>query len=130
MNHVILFDGVCNLCNWAVGFIIRRDPEGKFKFASLQSTYSRNFLDECGFQLTPDFIIYIRNFKIYTKSTAVLMILRDLGGLWKMFYGFIIIPGYLRDLIYSFVAKKRYKLFGKRESCMIPSPELRSRFME
>jgi predicted DCC family thiol-disulfide oxidoreductase YuxK len=129
MNQIILFDGVCNLCNWAVQFIIRRDPEGKFKFAALQSTYSSKVLEN-EFQMKPNFIIYIRNLVIYTRSTAVLMILRDLGGFWKMFYGLIIIPVFLRDRIYSFVAQKRYQLFGRRESCMIPSPELRSRFLE
>lgn len=131
MKHIIVFDGVCNLCNWGVRFIIRRDRKAKFKFTSLQSNYANQLLNKSGAKFQrPEFIIYIRRNTILTKSTAVLMILRDLGSLWNLFYFLILVPKVLRDFIYDLVAKNRYKLFGKKEFCMVPSPEIKGRFLE
>lgn len=122
MNHsVVLFDGVCNLCNSSVQFIIRRDSKGRFRFASLQSEIGKKLLDKFHFSAeTSDTIILIENDKLYIKSTAALRIARKLDKLWFLLYAFIILPTSFRDLIYDFIARNRYKWFGKNESCMLP----------
>lgn len=130
-NHLLLFDGVCNLCNGLVQFIIKRDPKGKFKFASLQSESGQSKLKQ--FDLpTNDFdsFVFIVGDNYYLKSSAVLHVLKELDGFWKVGYSFIIIPRFVRDFFYTLVAKSRYKLFGKRETCMIPTAELKQRFLE
>jgi len=127
---IILFDGVCNLCNSSVQFIIKRDKKKRFLFTSLQSDASRDILLQ--FQLKNselDSILLIENGKIYQKSDAILKIVRHLDGLWKMSYGFIIIPKFIRDFVYIIIAKNRYRWFGKREVCMIPTKELQMRFL-
>lgn len=131
MNHpVILFDGVCNLCNGFVQFIIDKDKSGKFKFASLQSDYSKSKLEATNInngELST--IVFISEDRIYIKSTAALKIAKELGGLWLLLYPLILIPKFIRDGIYNFVAGNRYKWFGKQESCMLPTPDLKSRFL-
>ena len=130
-SRLILFDGICNLCNRSVLFIISHDPDAHFSFASLQSGAGQHILTD--FDLpTADFdsFVYINDRKVYSRSTAALHVLKDLGGLWRIIYVFIIIPRPLRDFIYDLIAKYRYKLFGKRNSCMIPTPELMKRFLE
>lgn len=128
--RIIAFDGICNLCNRFVRFIIKRDPEAKFKFVSLQSDFAERALKSAMFSFSrPDFIVYIRGNRIFSKSTAVLLILKDLGEIWKCFYPLIIIPKSFRDYFYNIVARNRYHLFGKRDSCMIPSPEIKTRFI-
>ena len=118
-GNIILFDGVCNLCNTFVRFIIKRDKSGKFKFASLQSDYARTLLNKpLSPDIPPETVIYTENGKIYEKSTAVLKIMKNLDGFWKMFYIFILIPKPLRDLVYTFFAKRRYWIFGKCEKCI------------
>jgi predicted DCC family thiol-disulfide oxidoreductase YuxK len=130
-DKIILFDGVCNLCNRVVQFIIKRDPKARFKFTALQSGHAKELLKDLEWVSNqPDFIIYYRGNKIYKKSTAVLLILRDLGGIWALLYLLAIIPRFLRDYFYDKIAINRYRLFGKRESCMIPSPDLKNRFLE
>jgi predicted DCC family thiol-disulfide oxidoreductase YuxK len=129
-NPVILFDGVCNLCSSAVAFIIKRDKEAKYRFASLQSETGKKLIS--GFNLsqdTIDSIFLVDNDAYYIKSTAVIKICRDLGALWPLVYIFILIPTSLRDYVYDFVAKNRYRWFGKQEQCMIPGDELESRFL-
>jgi predicted DCC family thiol-disulfide oxidoreductase YuxK len=126
---IILFDGVCNFCNSAVDFVIKRDKQSVFKFASLQSQAGQkivadNNLDDVGLS---SFIFVERNI-IYFKSTAALKVCRYLDGWWPLMYGFIIVPQKIRDGIYNWVAKNRYKWFGKR-SCTIPNAEVRSRFL-
>lgn len=130
-TQIILFDGVCNLCNGFVQFLIKRDPNAKFKFASLQSESGQSLLFKFGLP-TDNFhsFIYIKGDNHYTKSTAALNVLRDIGGLWQLFYVFILAPKFIRDFIYSSFAKKRYKLFGKRETCMVPTPDIKKRFLE
>jgi predicted DCC family thiol-disulfide oxidoreductase YuxK len=130
-KHIILFDGVCNLCNHAVMFIIRHDSEAKFRFASLQSETGNLFLQEAGlpeghFQT----LIYLKGEKYYLRSAAVLYVFKELGGFWKLLFVFIIIPGFIRDLFYNMIARTRYTLFGKYDKCAVPSPEIRERFLD
>ncbi|MEZ4949206.1 MAG: thiol-disulfide oxidoreductase DCC family protein [Saprospiraceae bacterium] len=128
---VLLFDGVCNLCNSSVQFIIKHDPEGKFKFASLQSEYGQQMVKKFGLEKENlETVILIDGEKAYKKSTAALEVTRRLGGFWSIFYVFRIIPSFLRDGIYTWVANNRYKWFGKKDQCMIPSPELKNRFIQ
>jgi predicted DCC family thiol-disulfide oxidoreductase YuxK len=130
MSRIILFDGICNLCNGVVQFIIRHDPEGKFKFASLQSESGQALLQKHGLSTTElDTIVYISGDKQYIKSTAALHVLRDLGGFWRLFFLLIIIPEPFRDFVYNRIAGSRYKMFGQRKSCMVPSPVLQQRFL-
>ncbi len=132
-NHssILLFDGVCNLCNGIVQFVIKHDPNAKFKFASLQSEAGQTLLKKFGLK-TNDFdtFVLVRGETYFVKSSAVLRVLNELGGVWKLFYAFIILPAPLRDLFYNAIAGSRYKLFGRRENCMLPSPELKQRFLD
>lgn len=129
-NPIILFDGVCNLCNGAVNFIIDRDPEALFRLAALQSTVGQELLQKHNLK-TADFdtIVLVEGDNIYSHSTAALRIARNLSGAWPLFYGFIIIPSPLRNVVYNWISRNRYRWFGKQESCRIPTPELRSRFL-
>ena len=129
-EYVLLFDGVCNLCNSIVQFTIKQDPKGKFKFASLQSESGQALLKK--FDLpTGDFgsFVFIDRDRYFVKSSAGLHVLKELGGLWKLLYVFIIVPAPIRDFLYNIIAKTRYKIFGRRETCMVPTPELRRRFL-
>ena len=129
-TRILLFDGHCNLCDNLVKFIIKKDSRSIIKFASLQSPQGKLLLQRHEFLANNfDFIIYIRHGKCFIKSTALLFILRDLGGIWKLFYPFIIIPAFIRDFLYNIIAKRRYKLFGWQESCTIPTPDIRQRFL-
>lgn len=130
-KSIILFDGVCNLCNNSIQFIIKRDKKQRFLYASLQSDAAQSILLQ--FQLKNsdfDSIILIENGKVYQKSTAILKITKHLNSVWKLSYGLIIIPKFIRDFIYTIIAKNRYKWFGKREVCMIPTEELKMRFLD
>ncbi len=130
-NPVILFDGVCNLCNGSVLFILNRDPSGIFRFAPLQSDTGKNLLSK--FDLPNDkfdSIILVENNEYYLRSTAALKILQRLGALWKIVYVFMLVPRPVRDYIYDIVARNRYKWYGKRAECMIPSSDIESRFLE
>lgn len=130
MHGVIFFDGVCNLCNASVQFVLRRDPRGYFRFASLQSNTAQELLR--GVPGAPEelaTIVLLENGACYTRSEAVLRIARRLSGLWPTLYVFKLIPRFLRDPIYNFIARHRYRWFGKRESCMLPEPGLRERFL-
>lgn len=128
---VILFDGVCNLCNTSVQFIIKRDSSEHFRFASLQSTLGQNYLDTFNLpagQLHS--VMLIKNGVLFQKSNAALEIVKRLDGLWPSLYIFKIVPRFLRDWVYDIVASNRYTWFGKKDACMIPTPELKSRFIE
>lgn len=130
-KSLILFDGVCNLCNGFVNFIIPRDRDNKFQFGSLQTERVKAILSQ--YQHAPNYlstVILLEDEKIYTQSTAVLRILRRMGGAWALLYGFIILPKPIRDFFYNLVAKHRYKLFGRKDSCMLPTPGLKARFVE
>jgi predicted DCC family thiol-disulfide oxidoreductase YuxK len=127
---VVLFDGVCNLCNRVVQFIIKRDKKKKFLFASLQGNTGEQVLKKFNMPANDlNSFILLEDDKIYTRSTAALRMLKRLGGGWKLFYGFIIVPRFIRNAVYNWIAKNRYKWYGKREECMIPTPELKERFL-
>lgn len=130
MVRIILFDGICNLCNKSVQFILKRDPEGNFQFASMQSEAGEKLLKHYGFNGEIKSIILIDHGKVFRKSSAALRIAGKLQGFWKLLVVFQIIPPFLRDLIYDYIAKNRYRWFGKKESCMLPSPEWKKRFLQ
>lgn len=130
-THILLFDGVCNLCNSMVQFSIKRDPKEKLKFASLQSESGQKLLKKFGLP-TDDFhsFVFIKGDKYFLKSSAGLHVLKELGGVWKLFYILIIFPRPMRDFFYNIIAKTRYNIFGKRDVCMIPTSEIKKRFLE
>jgi predicted DCC family thiol-disulfide oxidoreductase YuxK len=131
----ILFDGVCNLCNFIVQFIIRRDARGYFRFASLQSAAGQALLAAHGLPLPaaaplpPDSVLLVEDGRIYSHSTAVLRISRHLDGGWKWLAAAEVLPRFLRDAGYRWVARNRYRWFGRQESCMLPTPALQARFL-
>jgi predicted DCC family thiol-disulfide oxidoreductase YuxK len=130
-QHIILFDGVCNLCTSSVQFIIKRDREKIFRFASLQSEFGQQFLaSRRDIPEKLDSIVYLENDKVYIKSPAVLKILHKLGRIYSFSVIFWIIPRFLRDAMYDLIARKRYRWFGKKEICMVPTPDLKERFLE
>jgi predicted DCC family thiol-disulfide oxidoreductase YuxK len=130
-HPIILFDGICNLCNGAVQYVIKHDPEGLFRFASLQSDSGQQLLAEYRLQQTDfnSFVLIDEN-KVFTRSTAALRVAKKLKGLIRLSGGFIFVPSLIRDGVYDLIAKNRYKWFGKKDSCMIPTPELESRFLK
>ena len=129
-NAIILFDGVCNFCNGSVNFIIERDPEAYFKFAPLQSEIGEKLLAEHKIDKNvTDSVILIEDGKVYTHSTAALRVARKLSGAWKLLYGFWIVPKFIRDFAYKLFAKNRYRMFGKQDACMLPTPNVRARFL-
>ncbi|QKG85297.1 thiol-disulfide oxidoreductase DCC family protein [Kroppenstedtia pulmonis] len=127
---VILFDGVCNLCNSWVQFVIRRDSQVRFRFASLQSPVGSSLRTSCGIPQNSDSIVLVEEQRCFHQSSAVLRICKGLDGFWKWLYIFILIPKPLRDWVYRWVARNRYRFFGKRDACMIPTKNMRSRFLD
>jgi predicted DCC family thiol-disulfide oxidoreductase YuxK len=129
-HSIILFDGVCNLCNGAVNFVIKRDPGNVFKFAPLQEKQGALLLKTHAIDIQKlESIVLIENEKVYIKSSAALRITKKLSGLWPLFFVLLIIPSFIRDGIYDIIAKNRYKWFGKKEQCMIPTPGLKEKFL-
>ena len=130
-KKIILFDGVCNLCNGSVQFVIKRDKKDVFRYAAIQSEVGEQLITERHIDTNQvDSIILIEpGVAYFTKSDAALEIAGELGGLWKLTSVFKWIPKSIRDVIYDFVARNRYKWFGKQESCMIPTPELKAKFL-
>jgi predicted DCC family thiol-disulfide oxidoreductase YuxK len=130
-NYLILFDGVCNFCNSSVNFIIDRDSKSKFKFASLQSEIGQQYLVK--FKLNAinfDSIILIHESRFFQKSSAALLIAKELDGSWALFYYlFIWIPAFVRDFFYDLIAKNRYKIFGKLDACRLPNAAMKDRFL-
>lgn len=127
--HIILFDGVCNLCTGTVAFLIKKDKKALFRFAPLQSEAGQALLQHYQIDESNSSLLYFRNTVCYRKSTAILMILKDLGGIWKCFYPLIYLPVRLRDSLYLYIARNRYRIFGKRESCSTPARKFRNRFL-
>jgi predicted DCC family thiol-disulfide oxidoreductase YuxK len=128
-NPVILFDGVCNLCNSSVLFVIKHDPRKQFRFASIQGDYGQQVLKQ--FHLPPNSLnsfILLKDNQIYTHSTGALKVAKELSGAWPLLYAFIIVPPFIRNAVYQFIANNRYKWFGKKEQCMVPSPALKELF--
>ncbi|HEV2733553.1 MAG TPA: thiol-disulfide oxidoreductase DCC family protein [Longimicrobiaceae bacterium] len=127
---VVLFDGVCNLCNGSVQFIVRHDPAGRFRFASLQSEAGRALLRRHGLDPEDLFsVILVEDGRAHSRSDAALRIAGGLSGGWRAAGGLRVVPRPLRDLVYGWVARNRYRWFGRRDACMIPTPELRGRFL-
>lgn len=142
MGAILLFDGVCNFCDSSVNFVIAHDSANYFKFAPLQSEAGRELADKFGIRFEGnvenkeddgavpiDSVILIEDDKAYTHSTAALRIARRLDGIWSWAYAFIIVPAFIRDFFYRLFARYRYRLFGKKDFCMMPTPELKQRFL-
>lgn len=128
---VILFDGVCNLCTGSVRFVIGRDARKQFRFASLQSPVAEKLLGAQGHARAGlESILLIKDGRVYRKSTAALMIARRLDGLWPLLAALLVIPRPLRDAVYDWIGARRYRLFGKRDACWTPRPELAERFLD
>ncbi|OIJ14060.1 thiol-disulfide oxidoreductase [Anaerobacillus arseniciselenatis] len=129
LNNIVLFDGECNFCDRSVHFIIKRDKKALYKFASIQSSAGQNIIKKYGVPTNVDSLVVVETERFYLKSTAALKICKNLDGVWKLFYSLLIVPRPLRDFIYEFIARNRYKWFGKKDKCMVPSAEIRKRFL-
>jgi len=129
-KKIVLFDGVCNLCSSSVQFILKKDKKNQFLFGSLQGQTGQEYLKK--FNLPADnfnSFILVENDKLYTRSTAALRVLKHLGGGWSFWYALMIVPKFIRDAIYNWIAKNRYAWFGKKEECWLPKPELKAKFL-
>jgi predicted DCC family thiol-disulfide oxidoreductase YuxK len=124
---IILFDGVCNLCTASVRFVIERDSRRRFRFASLQSAAAERLL---GARDQLESMVLVADGKTYRRSTAALLIARRLDGAWPLLAVFLAIPRPLRDAVYDFIGRRRYRMFGKRDTCWAPRPELAERFLD
>ncbi len=129
MSSIVLFDGVCNFCNGAVNFIINHDPNKKFRFAPLQSEIGHELQQKHGIGDDIDSIVLVEDDKAYTHSTAGLQVARTMGGIWSLAYIFIIVPAPIRDFFYKLFARNRYRLFGRQDACVLPTPDVRERFL-
>jgi predicted DCC family thiol-disulfide oxidoreductase YuxK len=129
-TQIILFDGVCNFCNSSINFVIDHDPEKHFKFAPLQSEIGQDILTKFN-KNTKDFdsVILLKDNQLYQKSEAALEIAKHLSGFWKYLSIFKILPTFFLNFFYDIIAKNRYRIFGKSESCRMPTAELRERFL-
>jgi predicted DCC family thiol-disulfide oxidoreductase YuxK len=127
---IILFDGVCNFCNSAVNFVIKKDKKKAFRFAPLQSAAGQILLNQYGLS-TSDLksFVLIEDNEAFTKTTAALKVMKHLSTPWPLMQGFLVLPPFVRDVVYNLIARNRYKWFGKKEECMVPTPELKSRFL-
>lgn len=129
-HPILFFDGHCNLCNGFVQFVIERDPESRFRFASLQSDYAKKyFSDRPEFIQEVSTVLLVENGQLYSHSDVALQMTKYFGALWPTLQVFKVIPKSLRDNIYNWIAKNRYRWFGKSEVCMIPTPDLKARFL-
>jgi len=127
---IVLFDGVCNLCNNAVDLIIRNDKEGRIKVGPLQDEKTAALLRD--YDINSDYldsIILIRGDKVYYKSRAALETARNLKGFWPLLYAFVVVPAFIRDPVYDWIARNRYRWFGKKETCRLPTADERARFL-
>ena len=132
-NHIVFYDGYCVLCSRSVDFILSRDSRTIFRFASLQSDFSKNILTKSGYPIAHiqnlNNVVYLRNEVLKIKSDAVLSILWELGGIYKLSFLAYIFPRVMRDFAYDSIAKLRYRIFGKRDTCRVPTPQEMSRFL-
>ncbi|MFB6465921.1 thiol-disulfide oxidoreductase DCC family protein [Cytobacillus sp. Hz8] len=129
MKGIILFDGECNFCNGSVQFVLKRDAKAHYQFASLQSEIGKKLLKQYHIPENVDSLVLIEQKQYYLKSQAALRICKNLRGIWKLGSLFFVIPTPIRDVAYDFIAKKRYQWFGKSESCMLPTPDMKKRFL-
>jgi predicted DCC family thiol-disulfide oxidoreductase YuxK len=132
---VLLYDGVCGFCNKTVQMILARDRKGTMRFAALQSDYGRGVVERHAELRGVDSVVYVENSegggeRVYARSDAALRVLRYLGGAWKLLLATRVLPKPVRDFFYDLFARNRYRLFGKYESCLLPPPEVRSRFLD
>ena len=128
-KKIILFDGVCNLCDSSVQFVIKHDKKDVFRFVPLQSELGQKIINHIGASTIDSTILYEPGKAYYLKSDVAFKILKEIGGFYKVLLVFSILPKSIRDHIYDYVAKNRYKWFGRKESCLIPTPELQSKFL-
>ncbi|MCP4976196.1 MAG: thiol-disulfide oxidoreductase DCC family protein [Maribacter sp.] len=131
-KKIVLFDGVCNLCNGTVRFTIKRDKKDEFRFATLQGDMGRQLIQERSIDtsLVDSIILIEPGIAYYAKSTAALKIIHSFGGFWKICNVLNLIPRQLRDIVYDWVAKNRYSWYGKKDQCMLPTPEIKTKFLE
>ncbi|MDR6844240.1 thiol-disulfide oxidoreductase DCC family protein [Flavobacterium granuli] len=131
-KKIILFDGVCNLCNSAVQFVIEHDKNDVFRFVALQSELGQEILNHIGINSVniDSIVLYEPGVAYYYKSSAAIQISENLDGFWHFGTFFKIIPAGIRNLLYDYIAKNRYRWYGKKESCMVPTPELKMKFLE
>jgi predicted DCC family thiol-disulfide oxidoreductase YuxK len=129
-NPIILFDGVCNFCNTWINFAIRNDKKGLLRFAPLQSNAGERLRKKYNMPAGTDSVIFIEHDKVYFLSEAAVRIARHLSWPAKMFYAFVIVPRFIREPVYKWIARNRYKWFGKKDQCMIPGPDVRARFLD
>jgi len=130
-KKIILFDGVCNLCNSSINYVIDHDKKDVFRFVSLQSDLGKVIQEYLGIENTSldTIILYVPDEAYYIKSTAALKVINEFSGIWKLTQLFLILPSSIRDIVYNYVAKNRYKWYGKEDSCRIPTPELKAKFL-
>ena len=129
-SPILLFDGVCNLCNASVQWVIRRDPKGIFRFAPLQSETGQSLLRQSGLSSEHfDTVVLVDGDRIFTRSDAALEIARRIGGVWSLLAVFRRVPRPIRNAVYDWISRHRYRWFGKTEACMIPRPEWKKRFV-
>lgn len=129
-KSIVFFDGVCNLCNASIDFIIKRDRHNEFLVGALQDGFSKEILSK--HQVKADYLdslVLLENGEIFYKSTAALKIAKKLSGIWPVFYSFIILPTWLRDPVYDFIGKNRYRWFGQKNTCRIASPAEKAKFL-
>jgi len=129
-KSVILFDGVCNLCNASIDFILKRDKNNKFLVGALQEEPGKKLLSQ--FEVNPEYLdslVLIEDDQIFFRSTAALKIAKNLSSLWPIFYAFIILPSGFRDGIYDWIGRNRYRWFGKKNTCRLPTPEEKAKFL-
>ena len=130
VEQIVLYDGVCNLCNASVNFIIEHDPEARFQFAPMQEPAGQALLKKHGLEdLDMSSFVLIKDSSVFLRSTAWMHIVRDLRGPWKALSVFGVVPSFIRDGIYNFIGTNRYKWFGKKDMCLIPTPDIRKRFI-
>lgn len=129
-HPVLLFDGVCNLCNASVRFLVERDPAARLRFAALQSPVGQALLERFGLEREDfDTMVLVEGDRCATRSDAALRVVRYLSGAWPLLRVLRVVPRPLRDAVYGFVVRNRYRWFGRRDDCMVPTPELRARFL-
>lgn len=129
-KSIVLFDGICNLCNGFVNFLIDRDRHDRFQFGSLQSERVKELLRPLHYSTSElSTVLLLEGDQLYTRSTAVLKIFRRMPGVWPLLYALMVVPRPVRDFLYDLVARNRYRIFGRKDACRIPTPELQSKFV-
>ena len=126
----LFFDGYCNLCNGLVDWVMKQDRRQTIQFASLQGKTAAEKLNLSSSKIDFDTVIYFKDQQTFERSNAILELLNDLGGFWRLFYTFKVIPVFVRDFIYNWVAKNRFRFFGRRETCRMPTPNEKARLLD